>query len=77
MTIDDWRKIFVGNVYKRLGELDMSQKELARLIGIHEVTVSGYLNRRYAPRADVINNMAKALKCSVSDLIEVDEYIDL
>lgn len=75
MTTEQWKKVFSKRVLQRLIDLEMTQKQLADAVGIHEVTLCHYLSERNIPKADVVVSMAKVLKCSVADLIEVGEMI--
>lgn len=51
----------------------INQKELARLSGITESSVSRYLNSDQRPRIDVLINFAKALEVNVDYLLENNE----
>ena len=52
-----------------------SQRELATIAKIPENTLSRYLNGQRIPRADQIVNIAKALDCTVSELIQFGEMV--
>ena len=77
MTLDKWQLIFSNRILTRLKELNMTQAKLAELTGVHVASISNYVCGKRIPKADVLINLAKALRCSVSDLIEVGEMIDL
>lgn len=51
----------------------INQKELARLSGITEASVSRYLANERKPRIDVIINFAKALDVTVEYLLDSEE----
>lgn len=51
----------------------INQKELARLSGITEASVSRYLASERTPRIDVIVNFAKALDVTVEYLLDSSE----
>lgn len=50
-------------------EKNMSQKELARLAGITEASMSKYISGTRTPRIDVIANISRALGVTADDLI--------
>lgn len=52
----------------------INQKELSRLSGITEASVSRYLSSGRTPRIDVIVNFAKALNVSVDELLNDNIY---
>lgn len=52
----------------------INQKELSRLSGITEASVSRYLSSGRTPRIDVIVNFAKALNVSVDELLSDNEH---
>ena len=54
---------------------NINQKELSRLSGITEASVSRYLTGERTPRMDIIINFAKALGVSVEYLLDEDEKI--
>lgn len=47
----------------------LNQKELARLAGITEASMSKYLSGERTPRIDIIVNLANALEVTVDELI--------
>ena len=53
----------------------ISQRELARMTNTPENTLGRYLNGQSIPRADKIVNIAKALDCTVSELIHFGEMV--
>ena len=48
----------------------ITQKDLSRLSGITETSISRYLNGSQRPRIDVLLNFAKALEVNVEYLLE-------
>lgn len=50
-------------------ERGLTQKELAKLSGITEASLSKYLSGERVPRIDVIVNLANALKVTTDELI--------
>ena len=63
---------------KSLMERDnISQKELAKLSGISEASVSRYLSGDLRPRMDILTNIAKVFKVSTSYLVgEEDNAVE-
>lgn len=61
---------FVSQVKKLMKEKNLNQKDLARLSGITETSVSRYLAELRKPRFDVLINFARALNVDVSELLE-------
>lgn len=53
---------FAQRVNNLLDELKISQKQLAKLSGISESSISRYLAGEMKPRIDIVVNIAKALK---------------
>ncbi len=55
---------------------DLSQKDLARLSGITESSISRYLRSEQRPRLDIVVNIAKALNVETTYLLdEADKSI--
>lgn len=48
----------------------ITQRELAEMIGVNEVTVRSYESDKYNPKTDVIMKLCVALDCKVSDIID-------
>lgn len=52
----------------------LTQEELSRASGIKQQTISAIESgRNKYPRADTLFHLAKALRCTIDDLIEGDE----
>lgn len=75
MTKKEWRLKFSQKVLSKMKRLEINQRELSRLSQIPENTLSRYLNATRTPQADVIVNLAKALQCSVNELIQFGEMV--
>lgn len=74
-------KEFKNRVKSLMERDDISQKELAKLSGISEASVSRYLSGDLRPRMDILANIAKVFNVSTSylvgeedDLVESDAY---
>lgn len=52
---------------------NMNQKDLSKLSGITETSISRYLNGTQRPRIDVLLNFARALEVNVEYLLEEDK----
>ena len=59
-----------------MNERDITQKQLSRLSGINESSISRYLHSGQKPRMDVVVNIAKALQVDTDYLIDDDESIE-
>lgn len=75
MTEMEWRVKFSQKVFGRMKKLGINQRELAKLSHIRENTISRYLACSRTPKADAIVNLAKALQCSIDELIQFGEMI--
>ncbi len=64
-----WRE----KVRHLMDERDITQKQLSRLSGITESSISRYLNNTKRPRMDIVVNIAKALHVETEYLLEEDE----
>lgn len=69
ITKDNLSLIISTKLTQRLNELGMSQRELADLSGISEVSISRYVNMTRMPNAYSMINMANALNCTIDYLI--------
>lgn len=59
-------KMSVGkNIKKYRKEKKMTQKELATLVGVNEVTIRSYEAEKYRPKIETIQKIAKALDVPV------------
>ena len=68
--IKEW-KMFSERVRAELSARDMTQRELAKLSGLNEASVSQYINLFRVPRATAIIDIAKALNVSCDYLLGV------
>ena len=53
---------------KKRKECDLSQQELATMIGVSRFSVIGYEKSRVSPTMDVAEKIARVLGCSIEDL---------
>lgn len=63
---------FIERIKMLMIEKHLNQKELAKLSGITEASMSKYLNGERTPRIDVIVNLANALNVTTDELIGND-----
>lgn len=61
---------------ERLKDLDMTQVELAGLLGVTEQQVNKYVNKRQGMSLKVAKNIASILNCQIDDLYEWIEVGD-
>lgn len=59
-------------IYNRMRKLGITQYELAAMTGLTEVTISRYMNCRSSPTYFSLSKIAKALKCTLDDLVYMD-----
>lgn len=66
----------LGNrILKVLYERNLTQKELAKMVGTTEVSIGRYVNDKREPSATMISDIAKALKVSTDYLLGMSESI--
>lgn len=68
---DDYRKSFAAKLYKKMRVNGMSQEELADMVGVSRVSMSSYMNGHSMPNIYILTKLAKALKCTITELGEV------
>jgi transcriptional regulator with XRE-family HTH domain len=57
-------------VFDLMKKKDLTQKELAKLSGIPESSISRYLRSEQRPRLDIVVNIAKALNVETTYLLD-------
>lgn len=75
MSEIEWMDIFGDNLRDILKEQNMSRRELAQVLGVSEVTISNYINKKQIPTMEVIVNMAYELSISVDELIDFGDRV--
>jgi transcriptional regulator with XRE-family HTH domain len=72
------------NILNYAKQLNLSQKELASMIGVTDTTMSRYINGTREPKIEVLSNLATVLQTSVDELIgqqvsqdKTDEYPEI
>lgn len=69
---EEWRKLFARNLNRKMRNVAMTQDRLSELTGISQVTISKYINGKTIPNSRNLIKMAKALKCSIHELVNMD-----
>lgn len=76
MSEVEWMRIFAGNLRSWMDELRITQSELAEEANLAESTISNYINQVKMPSVRSVINLAYALDCTVSDLIDFGDMIE-
>ena len=72
----DWLNIFGDNLASILEEERMSQRELARLTGLNESTISRYINKLQMPTVRAIINISFALEWQFEDMLNYGAMLE-
>lgn len=75
MTEVKWIENFGDNLKSMLHEAWMTQQELADAAGLSRECINNYINKKRMPTVSSIINIAYALDCDVSELIDFGEQI--
>lgn len=76
MSQQEWLDIFGDNLANILEEEKISQKELSRLTGLSESTISRYINKLQMPTVRAIINISYALDWSFEDMLNYGDIIE-
>ena len=76
MGQQEWLNIFGDNLASILEEERMSQRELARLTGLNESTISRYINKLQMPTARAIINISFALEWQFEDMLNYGAMLE-
>ena len=68
MTEDECRRIFVWRLRRIMRRKRVSQGDLAEMTGIHDVTISRYMNGTSTPSFYNVDKIVKALDISMEEL---------
>lgn len=68
LTEEEWRRKFAAKLYEYMTYNCMTQKELAELLNVSQMTISKYLNAIATPTSYNLDRIARALNCSISEL---------
>lgn len=69
--------IFVKRLQLLLDENNINQKELAKKVGVTEVTISRYMTGERKPRIDIANKMAEVLGATTDYLMGTSDIRNL
>lgn len=75
MTIEVWKKKFGRNLENRMNENGFSQMDLSRKTDISQPRIYDYMRGKCIPNGWRLVNLARALECSVDDLVDFGEMI--
>ena len=77
MTEDELMQEIADNISYMLEDSRMTQKELARICGVTEATISRYINAERMPSLPNLLRIAYGLCCELTDLVVwTGEYIE-
>ena len=76
MGQQEWLNIFGDNLASILEEERMSQRELARLTGLNESTISRYINKLQMPTVRAIINISFALDWQYEDMLNYGAMLE-
>ena len=68
LTEQEWRRKFAAKLYEKMTDKCISQKELAELLNMSQMTISKYLNARVTPTSYNLDRIARVLDCSIIEL---------
>lgn len=77
MTEAQWMSNFGSNLKIMLKDYGMTQTELAKDTGLSETTISRYIAGQMMPSAASLFNIAYALDCSLDDIADFGDKIDI
>ena len=76
MRQQEWLDIFGDNLASILEEEQISQKELSRLTGLSESTISRYINKLQMPNVRAIINISYALNWTFEDMLNYGTMLE-
>lgn len=76
MSQQEWLDVFGDNLASILEEQQISQKELSRLTGLSESTISRYINKLQMPNMRAIINISYALNWSFEDMLNYGSMLE-
>lgn len=65
-----WRKEFSYKLLKKMNKQSLSQQGLAEVSGVSQCSINRYLNQKSTPTVFAASKLAKALGCTVDDLLD-------
>lgn len=68
-TEEDWKREFANRLATVMEEKGFDQSYLAEVSGISQVSISNYIQRKVIPSGYIVDKLARALDCHITDLI--------
>jgi hypothetical protein len=75
MTLGDLQQRFVGLIRKRVRNGELTERGLARMVGISQPHMHNVLHGRRSFSLQTTDDMMRQLRVDVLDLIEPDEWM--
>ena len=72
LTDDDWKRSFKIRLYSIMKHRQITQEELAEKVGTSQTMITRYATGRCVPSVVMLAKIARALRCSVDDLLYKD-----
>ena len=69
-TKESWKREFSSKLIKMMADKGCDQTYLSEISNISQQSISNYLNKKAIPNCYTASKLAKALGCTVSDLID-------
>lgn len=69
MEINQLRRNVSSQIYIRRNNMGLSQKQLAKLVGVSVVQIVNWENRKFMPKAFTLCNLADVFCCTVDELL--------
>ena len=69
-TKESWKREFSSNLIKMMADKGCDQTYLSEICDISQQSISNYLNKKAIPNCYTASKLAKALGCTVSELID-------
>lgn len=76
MTELEWLINFGDNLKSMMHESGMNQSDLSKEAGLSKSMISRFIRKETIPSLKSVINLAYALNCNISDLIDFGEQID-
>ena len=76
MSDQEFNKIFSKRLKHYLNEYDMTQADLARLLGVSTQSVTNWCKGAKSPRMDKVDAMCKIFHCKRSNLMEDKDQLE-
>lgn len=67
---DEWREVFADRLAEMICTNRLNQQALADYTGLSKGAINNYINKKATPSGYALTKLARALNCSVIDLID-------